>query len=372
MLMNIWVKSIVAGLILACGYFFYYENLSGKKDSKFYRVQYVIKVSGDKGPGTGMEDIMNQVIGVIERRAINQDYKVSINRKDLDEIDVVITHARDSLLTRQIVQTNNKLEFRDLYNLSQLGTSFFSISDAVQKFFPENPKAPDSDNKMSGKKNIASLIFFSVDNDGKIINNGVIGKALERDTALITKILHDTAVLKSFPGDIEFCYGVEEHQPAGNKLKIFSLYAIRTKMQEAELQNKHVEYAEAREGFNKQPEIYLHFNNSGSRIWARMTTENKDRNIAIIIDKKVISAPHVNEPIVGGNSLISGGFKMEEAEMLARQLNAGYMPAKLSIMRSDITNEPASLSGRKLMIAAIIFLVTAGLTFFIFNSLKRN
>jgi preprotein translocase subunit SecD len=154
--------------------------------------------------------------------------------------------------------------------------------------------------------------------------------------------------------------------------KFFTLYAIRTKMQEAELQNKHIEYAEAGEDFNKRPEIRLRFDRAGSRIWERMTTENKGRYLAIIIDKKVISAPHVDETISGGVSSLSGGFKSDEVEMLARQLNAGYMPAELTIIRSDITVEPASPSGKKIGIAVVLFLVTAGLTFFIINSLKRN
>ena len=70
-----------------------------------------------------------------------------------------------------------------------------------------------------------------------------------------------------------------------------------------------------------------------------MTTANKGRYIAIILDKKVISAPHVESAIEGGNASIHGNFTAAEADLLARQLNAGYLPVHLQIVLQEIVPE---------------------------------
>ncbi|MFI5128353.1 MAG: hypothetical protein ACHQFX_00115 [Chitinophagales bacterium] len=371
--MNIWVKSILPGLVLAAVYFLFYEKITGRESSKSYRVHYHVKVLSENQPAIPVEELMNQAKQVIERRIINEGYDLSIHRLDLDELDVVITGAKDSALTRQIIQANNKIEFREVYNLSQLAESFSAMTVAAQKYFPANSTPSESGRRILDQRHISSLIFFSIDQQGSIIDNGTIGRALAKDTALISRILHDAAILQLFPGDIAFYFGQEEDLKPGETVPtFFSLYAIRTKMQEAELQNKHIEFAEATTGFSKQPELYFRFNISGTRIWERMTTDNKGKYIAIIIDKKVISAPRVNEPIYKGNSSISGGLKMEEVEMLARQLNSGYLPGKPTITSSEITGGPVFQVGKKLLIACLLLLVSTCLLFVIFNRLKRN
>jgi SecD/SecF fusion protein len=61
----------------------------------------------------------------------------------------------------------------------------------------------------------------------------------------------------------------------------------------------------------------------GSKIWARMTTKNVNRPIAIALDDIVYSAPNVNGPIEGGNSQIAGNFSVDEATDLANTLKSG-------------------------------------------------
>src|SRR6185503_9882214 len=104
----------------------------------------------------------------------------------------------------------------------------------------------------------------------------------------------------------------------------------------AKLGNTHVTHAEVDNGYDNHPEIIMQFNDPGSRIWENMTMANKGKYLAIIIDKKVISAPHVNDAISGGSTSISGGFKKEEVYMMARQLSAGYIPADIWITESNL------------------------------------
>jgi SecD/SecF fusion protein len=84
------------------------------------------------------------------------------------------------------------------------------------------------------------------------------------------------------------------------------------------------------QGFN-QPYISLTFNNEGSRIFGELTKNNVNRRLAIIIDGEVISAPNINEPIMGGNAQITGRFTYDEASALSLALRSGALPAPMYI-----------------------------------------
>jgi SecD/SecF fusion protein len=71
---------------------------------------------------------------------------------------------------------------------------------------------------------------------------------------------------------------------------------------------------------------------TGTRIWAKMTTANVGKPIAIVLDNVVYSAPFVNGPIPNGSSQISGSFSTTEASDLADILKSGKLPAPAKIV----------------------------------------
>ena len=73
----------------------------------------------------------------------------------------------------------------------------------------------------------------------------------------------------------------------------------------------------------------------GTTEWGQMTTENKDRIVAITMDNVVYSAPTVINPITNGNTQSSGTFTFEEAESLAGLLNGGALPAPCLIKEQN-------------------------------------
>ena len=70
----------------------------------------------------------------------------------------------------------------------------------------------------------------------------------------------------------------------------------------------------------------------GSKRFARVTTNNVGKRLAIVLDNKIISAPQIREPIVGGNGQITGNFDFQEATDLALLLRSGALPAPLNII----------------------------------------
>jgi preprotein translocase subunit SecD len=90
----------------------------------------------------------------------------------------------------------------------------------------------------------------------------------------------------------------------------------------------------ATQGFDQdgQPIVDITFNAAGARRFGRVTQENVNKPFAIILDDKVLSAPNINEPILGGRAQISGSFTVESANQLAISLASGKLPVKLNVV----------------------------------------
>jgi len=80
----------------------------------------------------------------------------------------------------------------------------------------------------------------------------------------------------------------------------------------------------------------MSMNAEGAKIWARLTADNVERSIAIVLDDYVYSYPRVNQEIRGGRSSITGGFTINEAKDLANVLKSGKLPAPARIIQEEI------------------------------------
>jgi protein-export membrane protein SecD len=92
---------------------------------------------------------------------------------------------------------------------------------------------------------------------------------------------------------------------------------------------------DAQPGFDQrtnEPIVTFRFDATGAKRFARATQENVGLPFAIILDGKVVSAPVIREPILGGSGQISGNFTVPEASDLAVTLRSGALPAKLTVI----------------------------------------
>jgi preprotein translocase subunit SecD len=81
-----------------------------------------------------------------------------------------------------------------------------------------------------------------------------------------------------------------------------------------------------------RPVVSFRFDSVGAKKFADATSKNVGRLFAIVLDNKVISAPEIQSPILGGSGIISGSFTVPEANDLAVLLRAGALPAPLKIL----------------------------------------
>lgn len=120
---------------------------------------------------------------------------------------------------------------------------------------------------------------------------------------------------------------------------------------------------DARVGFdtNGQAEVSVSLSPLGAQTFAKLTSENVGRNLAIVLDGVVYSSPVIREAITGGRASISGGFTTDEAKQLKIVLKAGALPAPLEVLEERTVGPTLGLESVKkgLMAMAVGFGVIA-------------
>jgi preprotein translocase subunit SecD len=124
----------------------------------------------------------------------------------------------------------------------------------------------------------------------------------------------------------------------------------------------------AQQAFDPQtnePVVSITFDREGGAKFAKLTRENVDKPFAIILDGEVLSAPNINEPILGGSAQISGGFTVDGANQLAIALQSGALPVALKVVEErsvgpDLGQESIELgllAGSIATIAVLAFMI---------------
>lgn len=289
---------------------------------------------------------------------------------------------------RQFLQASAQLEFWDTYRVSDPG-----IMSALQT--ANERLAAEKGNNVE----VDSTYEYTYDEDGNVVDstavaaesnfgdsgplfsklslNGaagaaypgtVLGVADKNQRDAITEMLHQENIRSLFPKNSKFLWSYKPYKDweTGEMSNQYELYLIKMQggTDKAPLEGDVVTDASQTLNPNTgEPEVNLRMNADGAKRWAKMTTDaynNGGREIAIVLDDQVVSAPGVNNgPITGGSSSISGNFNVQEAVDFARILEVGKLPAKTKIIQS--TTVGPSLGAENIKKSMISLLVGFGL-----------
>jgi preprotein translocase subunit SecD len=148
----------------------------------------------------------------------------------------------------------------------------------------------------------------------------ILGKTAKLDFRMVDQSMTPEQAVDAHPPDSELLDG----ETPGQKY----LIEKRVLVSGADL-------TDAQPGFDQrtnEPVVNFRFNSSGARKFAEATQANVGKPFAIVLDNKVISAPVIREPILGGQGQISGNFTVQSANDLSILLRAGALPAPLTII----------------------------------------
>lgn len=86
---------------------------------------------------------------------------------------------------------------------------------------------------------------------------------------------------------------------------------------------------------SNEPIVSIVFNDEGAKLFEKITTEHTGESLAIFLDGAMISSPRINEAIIGGKAVISGGFTPDEARELAQNLSFGALPVPIELQSTQ-------------------------------------
>jgi len=182
------------------------------------------------------------------------------------------------------------------------------------------------------------LLNPRVNEQGQPLPSSMVGLAAGIDTAQVNRYLSMNQIKALFPRDLMFRWSQNpyKYDPAQS---LYELHAIKvtTRDGRAPLTGDVVTGARPTSGVTgSEVKVDFSMNAEGAKTWARLTRENVDRCIAVILDGYVRSYPRVVGEITGGNTEITGDFTIEEATDLANILKSGKMPAPARIVSDTV------------------------------------
>lgn len=330
-----------------------------------------------------------EVIRILRDRAdetVNLTYELL--KKRIDQLGVVqpnvsLDAERDLILVelpgidnperaRSVLQAAAKLEFYDIYRLSE-GNIVQSLI-AADKLLADRKKlaagadstdlinepeivfdtiyAPDSLGNLTSEiasieeREVAPQIeagpLFSIfqPNNGNL-GPAVLGLAERTEMDEVMAMFKDESVARLFPRDLGLRWAAEPLPLAeGQTDEFYELYMIKIPRDgKALLSGDYLTDASANPDPTGQIAVNLSMNSEGGRIWSQWTgraAADQNRQVAILLDDKIVSAPSVRSQIDGGNTSITGNFSVQEADDLANILKIGSLPANTEIVQSSI------------------------------------
>ena len=189
-------------------------------------------------------------------------------------------------------------------------------------------------------------------------NNACIGYAAAIDTAKVNRYLAMPQIAEIFPAEFRPMWTVKpsEFVQGDNVYELVAIKATsrdgKAKLDGGVITDAHVVYDH---GSNGEPSVSMSMNAEGANIWARMTSDNVGKQIAIVLDDMVYSYPNVQNAITGGSSSITGHFTPDEATDLVNVLKSGKLPAPATIIQEQVVGP--SLGAKSINAGMISFVI---------------
>ena len=194
----------------------------------------------------------------------------------------------------------------------------------------------------------------------------LIGKTAQLEFKLLDDTHDLDAALKGrIPPGSQVLYQVEEDPDTNRQTKTPFLIKKRTLLTGARLKDARVQI----DSQYNEPYVGIEFDRKGGRIFEKITEENVNKRLAIVLDNKIYSAPVIQEKISGGQARITGRFSAEEARDLAIVLRAGALPAPVKILEERTVGPSLGADSIRL---GILSMVVGGSLVILFMILYYN
>ncbi|MBK7173842.1 MAG: protein translocase subunit SecDF [Bacteroidales bacterium] len=255
------------------------------------------------------------------KRLANTDISDSTNINPADSAGAVKSADSTAAVAKVADSTKSK---SDLVERLKKDTSAKAKDDqSFEKYAKENPLFAY----------LRPAIYQGKDGRYYPSDRSTVGFAAIKDTARVNYLLNKVKNL--FPRNLNLVWAVK---PAKEAPEVLELYALRSVNRENTASLGGDVIVDARQDYdqNGKVEVAMNMNTEGAKIWRNLTADNVGKQVAIVLDGYVYSAPNVNDEIPNGRSSISGNFTIEEGQDLANVLKAGKLPAPARIVQEEV------------------------------------
>lgn len=236
---------------------------------------------------------------------------------------IELSGVTDEERVRRLLMGTAKLEFKLVKDPEMLLRTVQRISSVPLVAPSAAAPSASSDSSMaagSGGKKLSDVI-------GMMQGGMVFTPEYARDQ--VASVLKRSDVLALLPQDSQLLLAAKPEETANGE-KYYPIYLLQ---KTPELTGGVITEAKATfSAQDNQPEVLMSMNDEGTSKWARITGANIGKQIAIVLDGAVYSAPVVQSRIPSGNSVINGIGSLEEAKDLEIILKAGALPAPVRIL----------------------------------------
>ena len=277
----------------------------------------LLELDRSKLSDAAVPDAVNRAIEILRQR-IDQ-FGVAeplIQRQGEDRIVIQLPGLTDRRRALDLIGKTALLEFK----LVRTPQETKSVIDRLDSYFAAHPPAGID----SARRTIAfSSHLLSLDMVGAFVP--------EEEMPALRALLETPGVDSIVPGDSQLHWGPPEAAEGG--LMGRRLYVLK---REAELKGGSVATASAEVGLERNNPgawgVSMKLTPAGRMDFSRITGANVDRNLAIVLDGVVNSAPIIKDQIPSGEAQITGGsFTAQSARDLAIVLRAGALPAPVRV-----------------------------------------
>lgn len=182
---------------------------------------------------------------------------------------------------------------------------------------------PGEGDQSAGPQNSLLSVMQPLPRQGEAI----VGYVSQQDTGRVNELLNEPEVRDMIPPGVRFVWTAN---PVPGSQNTHAILALR---EQSELTGEVI--TDASVTFDRQtnePSVSMSMNGEGARIWGRITKANVGEKVAIMLDGLVYSYPNIEEPILGGQTSISGLESRREAEDIVTILQSGSMRAPVDII----------------------------------------
>jgi preprotein translocase subunit SecD len=239
---------------------------------------------------------------------------------------IELSGVTDEARVRKLLMGTAKLEFRLVKEHQKLLRAMESIT-ALPLQASSAPGSPDSTGA-SMVQPAGSPVSKKVSDVVGMMPNGVVfTPAYARD--VVAAVLNREDVVALLPQDTQLLLAAKPEVTTGGE-KYYPVYLVQ---KTPELTGGVITEAKATfSAQDSQPEVLMSMNEEGTSKWARITGANIGKQVAIVLDGSIYSAPVVQSRIPSGNSVINGIGDLNEAKDLEIILKAGALPAPVKIL----------------------------------------